>query len=475
MGSPWRRAVIASAVALLASGPVAPGGEGAPDSAWVAARAEAAERIALFGDWCRANAPKLAVRHYDTALALDPANPRALAGLRPPPAPPKGKAPGPPKPSAKPGGTPAPAPGIADLIAEHDRAYREAAAGLAGVATARAGGGDAPGAAEAWRAVNSLDPAHEAARVALGLARAEKGWLRLDGDGPAAARARFKALADAGKARVPERSPLDTPRTREVGDHEYSRSEDEGFQVKAYDAKVNSREILEVLLGVEGLLQGLEIVPPREKKPERFTYIHVDSHEAYILMIDGRTDRDEAWKREKRTYGGTWWDERTFLSHSATPKRTLDDAAHIGSHYLLGRLNEVAPIPHWLNEGTAYVASLVVCGSADSQCVEPKVSSYPTSLKFLGDWDEEARRVILGGVEPSFEELLKAGVNDLTVPGLVKSASLAAWLGTTSPRALTRMAGAAGHAPNPEDLCMRVLGAPPEAVDRRWRLWALRP
>jgi hypothetical protein len=37
------------------------------------------------------------------------------------------------------------------------------------------------------------------------------------------------------------------------------------------------------------------------------------------------------------------------------------------------------------------------------------------------------------------------------------------------------LAAAADHAPSIADLYLRILGAPPEAVDRYWRLWALRP
>ena len=65
--------------------------------------------------------------------------------------------------------------------------------------------------------------------------------------------------------------------------------------------------------------------------------------------------------------------------------------------------------------------------------------------------------------------------SEYTVEALVKGRSLMAWLLTVAPKAPGRIARAVAGTPSGDEHFLRVFGAPPDAVDRRWRLWALRP
>src|SRR5688572_15507714 len=251
-----RGLAVAAAVgpALLGVGRTARCEGGGADPEFTAARAGAAARLVEYADWRWEHAPQVARNHYQVAAQLDPANQRAVegahgkpkgAGGRPSKGPPVRAAP---KVDPK-------VPSLEEVTSTQELAYREAAVPLSGVATARAARKDESGARDAWLAVVSLDPRHEAARTALGLERAETGWLRPGVAGPTEAMTRYRSMPLAGDERLPAPSEEESWRSRSEGEDPSSQSVEARFRAKSYDREVQARWLLRDMLRTEAFLQ----------------------------------------------------------------------------------------------------------------------------------------------------------------------------------------------------------------------------
>ena len=108
-------------------------------------------------------------------------------------------------------------------------------------------------------------------------------------------------------------------------------------------------------------------------------------------------------------------------------------------------------------------------------CVGLQGSAFRRDLVDDEDWDKAVRGIVWQGEDPPLEEMARARMNDLTAEAMVKGRSLVSWMLSRFPACFLRLCDPALKDSPPEDAFLRVFGAPPEAVERRWRLWALRP
>ena len=79
------------------------------------------------------------------------------------------------------------------------------------------------------------------------------------------------------------------------------------------------------------------------------------------------------------------------------------------------------------------------------------------------------------GGDPPLSDLMPAGTNDLSLPGILKARSMAAWAIQASPSAFAEVYRRSLKDATPDRVLREAFGCPPEGIERRWRLWALRP
>ena len=85
------------------------------------------------------------------------------------------------------------------------------------------------------------------------------------------------------------------------------------------------------------------------------------------------------------------------------------------------------------------------------------------------------REQVLRGEDPPIRDLLVAGPNDLGRPNILKARSLVQWMALRSPLALRALLSNSTKDATAESALLKAFGAPPEALERRWRLWVRRP
>jgi hypothetical protein len=453
--------------------PVAARGQEGADPAWEAARAGAAARLSTLGNWCRGRGLKAtARRHFADALRLHPEDPNARAGL--------GYRRGPQGwtdpavPDRSPDGRLTLDAAVAALAKETLAAHREASRPFLDLARASATAGRVAEARAAWERVLALDPECGAAREALRLEGAERGWLSADGPGPAAAVARFREMARRGAARLPGPDPGEAFTPKRAGLAPSTDLGDARFRVRSYVESAPARELLEGMLAAEAILEGAGVVPPRGPGTPAVAYHLFGSKASYERAIDSRKDRDEAWKRGHKSLAGFWWDTGVYLRWVSFRGQGLETTVHFATHCVVGGAPRETPVPPWMVEGLAHLCSVTLRGRVFTWCATLEGSASRKEMPESEDWDEEAREVVRGGGDPPITTLAVAGYNDLDVDALVKGRSLASWLASNSPGAFARWFEVAATGRKGEDLVREVFGAPPEAVDLRWRLWALR-
>jgi tetratricopeptide (TPR) repeat protein len=465
---------IALLIVLAAASEVANGQAGEYQDRRRAAGTTAAQRLAAFGNWCRGRSYRaLAKEQYETALRWDPEEPTARAGLGHVKS---GDAWKPPSKRDTLLDAPTPTlPGAAMLENESNAAYAVGAEAFAGLAAWCDQAGLGEEARDAWETVLWFDPANGPAREALGLAESDTGWLKPADSGPAAFRARCRGLGPSA-TRMPGRTGSDDYTARE--EHGFTLTEETRFTARSTAITPDSQEIVASLFRMEALLQGLRLIPERERGDGvQFRFIAVRSKYEYESAIESHPTWNQKQKDGNKTYGGIWWDPVSFLSWGHTKERLLDTAVHQGSHRLLQAAFPIpkSGLPAWFAEGVSYLASTAVEGTASSWCVNPEGSAFRKELPDDADWDEAVRKLLRRGEAPPLSGLARADLNALSVEGLVKARSVVCWLLSGSPAGLHGYLGHLKAGAAPDTAMSRAFGCPVEAIDRRWSHWARRP
>src|SRR5688572_5575279 len=467
-----RSARLGVAIAVLAAALGAPAraGEenGEADLRLRAASTAAAARISAFGNWCRGRSYKaLAREQYEEALRLDPEDAAARAGLGH-----RREESGWKAPEGRPPLLDAPTTSASSAsLLEKEAATAWAGAGEEFAALARwcAGSGLAAEARAAWEKALRFDPGHAGARAALGLERIDAGWTRPSEEGPAALDARLRKAAEEGHRTFREAGGAG----REQGTG-WTEAREARFSARSTSAAAFAWDIVGDMVLAEDLWRGAGVLKGRAEKLLKFRFEAMATKAEFVERIDGLKDRDGKWKESRKALGGCWIGSGTFVSWGKREERQRETATHYATHFLLDRLVP-GDAQAWLEEGPAIYAVTLLRGRATSFCVAVSESATERDGPEAMDWNEEARLQIRRGEDPPMGEFIAARTNDLGLPLLVKARSMVAWMAGRAPGAFRAALEGSAEGVPPGEVLYRAFGAPPDAIERRWRYWARRP
>lgn len=473
--SPVRVGALAVTALLLLQGPPAHGG-GEERDEYDGRRREAAlaasRRLVAFGNWCRGRSYRaLARRQYEAALRLDPDSGEARSALGHRREKGKWRAPATPEPSIDAAASSGAE--VTRLERESETAHAEAAAPFAALAAWCAAAGLEPEARSAWSDALHLDPGSTEARRALNLGDSDTAWLRPSEEGPRVFAARCRGIADRGLKEFRDRVAGD-PSALECGPTaDGTKAVEARFSATSTHGEAPAGALVEDMVHAESLWRGVGLVLARSAKPVRFRVDAVASKKEYLALLDAVPDRSPEWKARKADTGSVWAHDGWVICWARRAERIRERVSHDTAHFLFDRY---APgdVPPWLAEGGAMFTATVLRGQSECFCVVSGASAVDRDAKVREDWDGETCALVLRGEDPPIGDLLVAGWNDLGRASLLKARSLVAWMALHSPLALRAALRKSTKEATPESALLRAFGAPPETLERRWRLWVRR-
>jgi hypothetical protein len=469
-------------VAFLAAIPFAAGAEGppaappgpAPFPGIAAARLAVADAFARSGNWYRGrDMLHAAAFHWREALRHDPdhAGSRAALGY--------GKGEGG-RWTIRPRKDPPP-----DVLKESVFARVEAevrkillsqVAPMVGLAREANLSGDEAVSEEAWRLVLLLDPGHAEARRALRLETARAQWATAGSAGRTGCLARMRQRADRVASSLPRGTTPATP-TRWPGLFRVATAGEAvggPFRAVAETGSRDAADYVHAMLVGEALVVEFDLVGRDMPAARPWTCLFAQRREIYEGLINANYADDPREAEYLHSLGGCELVDDVWLDFASTPARGKAFAVHRRSETAVGRAFPKAGRMPWLTEGVG-----VFCAWTHSDvpvgCVARVTSAVQEKAIAGADTgpDMEARGLLAADRALPLVELLGRPWKSFSGEQAAQAFSIICWLTDTSEGAVRDLALALERQ-KPERACWMALGAPPEAVDRLWRSWAMR-
>ncbi len=468
---------LAAAACAVAGGPAAGAQDADPAEQWRAARAAVAKELVQLGSWCAGRGLKnIALERFREALTYDRDEETARARLGHRKGPDGWVAPGKPPQVTEDMLSPM---GVDPLEAETARAGTVCAGALAAVARWCDERRLDAEAEKAWWTAISFDPRNDEARKALGLEGADAAWTASLGKEKPSFFRRLAEAAKAAKLRPPEGGivALDTPWQRSYGGR-LSQAASPYYRVETPLGETDALALLALAQSTDAFLEKLGFLEPRPPVPPKgakpFGIVVVTTAEDYAVFVRWVAAGDAKKLKYLQNTSGCYADDDTYIDQSDDLAEAAGAVVHKTTEQRISRAWPGIEAYAWLHEGGAYLAVSSLVGSKGPRCISDEGSAV--LWKDLSDpkkWEPEVRRMILRTEDEPLASILRMELNSHTPRTVLKSWSFLEWMLHASPAGLRHFLRAL-EKHSPEDACRMAFGAPPEALDRAWRIWALR-